>query len=641
MKGRLFSSYLIFLLLSACGGGSSKDSQTITEPTPTPPVVNSFTVSLNDVNWQQGTTFEQCVEVNSSSEKTDYELLFGPSGMSIDSQGCLKWSGAVVDFGQNYTLNYSVLVTRSGVEKTLTSSINVVSSNVYQQHSISLFQQTDFGLLTHDGYFKRINTPEKTEYALVNREVDQYSIVKLTEESELVLEKITPKLSENQHIIDWGDYDDGEGIALLVRDGEQGYYQLDNPDIIYSADIAQDMITLIDIVGDEKNEVLIAERTTRDIDPIDLKFYQGNNLVHQSKTVSPQMNRVCDVDGDGVNEINANGKIRSETLNLSTDIVLYSDFIFDSNSNVCSNFISFPNSSSPLQFIKWYGVNDGERELVASELISKSSENIILDDVFIGTLTYGDNPTLIYNDSKSTASLVGYTEEPDGNAYSRNSSAVAINFDLVNQQISSNVLTFSMNLGIQLSQEDRVIGVADLDNDGIDEIIYEHLLQPRDTGYFNFISPSNNLGARVIVAARINDFDIMPVYVSKTLPFGNDRNLKYQTNVRFNERGELVLQQENNQIVLDKDLNMLSSTTSAEKFSQNECLAWDSECANAVILDQETKTLSIINKVTQQVVLVIDDLPIQSQSTWASYVDENGNMSFLLANSYEIYLFSF
>lgn len=641
MKGRLFSSYLLILLLSACGGGSSKDTPIITEPTPTQPVVNSFTANLNDANWQQGATFEQCVEVNTSSEKTDYELLFGPAGMSIDSQGCLKWSGAVVDFGQSYTLNYSVLVTRSGVEKTLTSSINVVSNNVYQQHSISLFQQPDFGLLTHEGYFKRINTREKTEYVLVNRQIDQYSIVRLTEESELILEKITPKLSENQQIIDWGDYDDGDGIALLMRDGEQGYYQLDNPDITYSADIAQDMITLIDIVGDQKNEVLIAERTTRDIDPIDLKFYQGNNLVNQSKTVSPQINRVCDVDGDGIKEINANSKIRSATLSLSTDIVSYSDFIFDSNSNMCSNFISFPDNSSPFQFMKWYGVNDKERELVANELISKSSENVILDDVFIGRLTYGENPTLIYNDTKNTVSLIGYTEESDGNAYSRYHSAVAINFDLVNQQLSSNVLTFSMNLGIQLSQEDRVIGIADLDNDGIDEIIYEHLLLPSDASYFNFISQSNNLGASVIVAARLNDFDITPVYVSKILPFGNNRNLKYQTNVRFNEQGELVLQQENNRIVFDKDFNMLSSTTSAEMLSQNECLAWDSECVNAVILDQETRTLSIINKVTQQVVLVIDDLPIQSQSTWASYVDENGNMSFVLANSYEIYLFSF
>lgn len=641
MKGRLFSSYLLILLLSACGGGSSKDTPIITEPTPTQPVVNSFTANLNDANWQQGATFEQCVEVNTSSEKTDYELLFGPAGMSIDSQGCLKWSGAVVDFGQSYTLNYSVLVTRSGVEKTLTSSINVVSNNVYQQHSISLFQQPDFGLLTHEGYFKRINTREKTEYVLVNRQIDQYSIVRLTEESELILEKITPKLSENQQIIDWGDYDDGDGIALLMRDGEQGYYQLDNPDITYSADIAQDMITLIDIVGDKKNEVLIAERTTRDIDPIDLKFYQGNNLVNQSKTVSPQINRVCDVDGDGIKEINANSKIRSATLSLSTDIVSYSDFIFDSNSNMCSNFISFPDNSSPFQFMKWYGVNDKERELVANELISKSSENVILDDVFIGRLTYGENPTLIYNDTKNTVSLIGYTEESDGNAYSRYHSAVAINFDLVNQQLSSNVLTFSMNLGIQLSQEDRVIGIADLDNDGIDEIIYEHLLLPSDASYFNFISQSNNLGASVIVAARLNDFDITPVYVSKILPFGNNRNLKYQTNVRFNEQGELVLQQENNRIVFDKDFNMLSSTTSAEMLSQNECLAWDSECVNAVILDQETRTLSIINKVTQQVVLVIDDLPIQSQSTWASYVDENGNMSFVLANSYEIYLFSF
>lgn len=641
MKGRLFSSYLLILLLSACGGGSSKDTSIITEPTPTQPVVNSFTANLNDANWQQGATFEQCVEVNTSSEKTDYELLFGPAGMSIDSQGCLKWSGAVVDFGQSYTLNYSVLVTRSGVEKTLTSSINVVSNNVYQQHSISLFQQPDFGLLTHEGYFKRINTREKAEYVLVNRQIDQYSIVRLTEESELILEKITPKLSENQQIIDWGDYDDGDGIALLMRDGEQGYYQLDNPDITYSADIAQDMITLIDIVGDQKNEVLIAERTTRDIDPIDLKFYQGNNLVNQSKTVSPQINRVCDVDGDGIKEINANSKIRSATLSLSTDIVSYSDFIFDSNSNMCSNFISFPDNSSPFQFMKWYGVNDKERELVANELISKSSENVILDDVFIGRLTYGENPTLIYNDTKNTVSLIGYTEESDGNAYSRYHSAVAINFDLVNQQLSSNVLTFSMNLGIQLSQEDRVIGIADLDNDGIDEIIYEHLLLPSDASYFNFISQSNNLGASVIVAARLNDFDITPVYVSKILPFGNNRNLKYQTNVRFNEQGELVLQQENNRIVFDKDFNMLSSTTSAEMLSQNECLAWDSECVNAVILDQETRTLSIINKVTQQVVLVIDDLPIQSQSTWASYVDENGNMSFVLANSYEIYLFSF
>lgn len=641
MKGRLFSSYLLILLLSACGGGSSKDTPIITEPTPTQSVVNSFTANLNDANWQQGATFEQCVEVNTSSEKTDYELLFGPAGMSIDSQGCLKWSGAVVDFGQSYTLNYSVLVTRSGVEKTLTSSINVVSNNVYQQHSISLFQQPDFGLLTHEGYFKRINTREKTEYVLVNRQIDQYSIVRLTEESELILEKITPKLSENQQIIDWGDYDDGDGIALLMRDGEQGYYQLDNPDITYSADIAQDMITLIDIVGDQKNEVLIAERTTRDIDPIDLKFYQGNNLVNQSKTVSPQINRVCDVDGDGIKEINANSKIRSATLSLSTDIVSYSDFIFDSNSNMCSNFISFPDNSSPFQFMKWYGVNDKERELVANELISKSSENVILDDVFIGRLTYGENPTLIYNDTKNTVSLIGYTEKSDGNAYSRYHSAVAINFDLVNQQLSSNVLTFSMNLGIQLSQEDRVIGIADLDNDGIDEIIYEHLLLPSDASYFNFISQSNNLGASVIVAARLNDFDITPVYVSKILPFGNNRNLKYQTNVRFNEQGELVLQQENNRIVFDKDFNMLSSTTSAEMLSQNECLAWDSECVNAVILDQETRTLSIINKVTQQVVLVIDDLPIQSQSTWASYVDENGNMSFVLANSYEIYLFSF
>lgn len=641
MKGRLFSSYLLFFMLSACGGGSSKDSPIITDPTPTPPVTDSFTASLNDVNWQQGTTFEQCVEVNSSAVKTDYKILFGPAAMSIDNEGCLKWSGAVVDFGQNYTLNYSVLVTRSGVEKILTSNINIVSSNVYKQHSISFFQQTDFGLLTHEGHFKRISTPEKSEYALVNREVDQYSIVRLTEESELVLEKITPNLSKNQRIIDWGDYDNGEGLDLLINDSERGYHQLHTPGILYSGDIDGRMIALVDIVDDQHNEVLIAERTTRDIDPIDLKFYQGNNLIHQSKTVSPQMNRVCDVDGDGINEINANGKIRSATLNVSTDTVSYSDFIFNSNPDLCSTFISFPNDRFPLQYMKWYGVNDGERELIASELISKNSENVILDDVFIGTLTYGDNPTLIYNDTKSTVSLIAYTEEPDGNAYSRYRSAVAINFDLVDQQLSSNVLTFSMNLGIQLSQEDRVIGVADLDNDGIDEIIYEHLLQPSDTGYFNFISQSNNLGARVIVAARISDFDIMPVYVSKILPFGNDRHLKYQTNVRFNERGELVLQQENNQVVFDKDLNMLSSTMSAEKFSQNECLAWDSECVNAVVLDQETRTLSIINKVTQQVILVIDNLPIHSHSTWTSYVNENGNMSFVLANSYEIYLFSF
>lgn len=642
MKGRLFSSYLLFLLLSACGGGSSEETQVITEPAPNPPTNVNFTASLSEVDWQQGTSFDQCVEVNSSLEKTDYELLFGPAGMSINSKGCLNWSGTVVDFGQNYTINYSVLVTRTGVMKTLTSNVNVESKKTFLQHPISFFQQKDFGLLSHEGFFKTIRTPEKAEYALVNREVDQYSIVRLTEELDLVLEKIAPNLSKNQHIIDWGDFDNGQGLDLLIKDSERGYYRLHTPDIVYSGSIDERMIALVDIVGEQDNEVLIAERTTRDVDPIDFKFYQGDNLVHQLQTASTHLNRVCDVDGDGIKEVNANGKISSSTLNISTDIVSYSDFIFDRNSNLCSSFISFPNDSSfPLQYIKWYEVNSGERNLVTNELISKSSENVILNDVFIGTLSYGENPTLIYNDTKSIVSLIGYVEGSDVNAYSKYRSAVAINFDLTNEQISTHALTFSMNLGIKISQEDRVIGVADLDNDGSDELIYEHFLTSTDTGYFNFTSQSNSLGARVLVAAKINDFNIMPVYISKILPFGNDNSLKYQTNVQFTERGELKIQQESSQVVFDKSLNIVSSTISAETFARNECLAWDNECVTEVKLDQESRTLSIIDKVSQQVILVINDLPIQSESTWASYVDEKGAKSFVLANSYEIYLFSF